>query len=98
MVDWSPGADANPLIDLVEPSLLYATPCQNTRVVAKQLQLLLQQLHSEVGMQYDDVHIIGHSLGAHAAGYTGALLDGRIGRISGEKEFISFNGIQTGCV
>ena len=49
----------------------------------KQLQLLLQRLHNEVGMQYDDVHIIGHSLGAHAAGYAGALLGGQIGRISG---------------
>ena len=69
-----------------EPSLTYTQPCQNIRVVAKELQLLLQQLHSEVGMQYDDVHIIGHSLGAHAAGYTGALLNGRIGRISGKNK------------
>ena len=88
MVDWAPGADENPLIDLIEPSLIYATPCQNTRVVAKQLQLLLQRLHNEAGMQYDDVHIIGHSLGAHAAGYTGALLNGRIGRISGDINMI----------
>ena len=79
MVDWSSGADGGKFFN-------YAAATQNIRVVAKQLQLLLQQLQSEVGLQYDDVHIIGHSLGAHAAGYTGALLNGRIGRISGKNK------------
>lgn len=35
------------------------------------------------GLKVDDVHLIGHSLGAHIAGYAGAELQGQVGRISG---------------
>ncbi|KAG8039694.1 hypothetical protein G9C98_000423 [Cotesia typhae] len=35
------------------------------------------------GLKLNDVHLIGHSLGAHIAGYAGEKLHGKIGRISG---------------
>ena len=35
------------------------------------------------GLRYDDVHLIGHSLGAHCVGYVGKNLTGQIGRITG---------------
>ena len=31
----------------------------------------------------DDIHLIGHSLGSHIAGYAGQNLSAAIGRISG---------------
>lgn len=34
-------------------------------------------------LDLDDVHIVGHSLGSHIAGYVGTNLTGSIGRITG---------------
>ena len=34
-------------------------------------------------LRYDDIHLIGHSLGAHCVGYVGQNLTGLIGRITG---------------
>ena len=57
----------------------------NTRVVGMQVKLLIDLLVME-GMDLPRVHLIGHSLGAHVAGYAGRDLGGKIGRISGELE------------
>ena len=82
MVNWREGAD----IDLLDIFDTYRQPCQNTRVVAKQLQLLIDQLHKEVGVKYEDVHLIGHSLGAQIAGLTAGFLSAQIERISGKHK------------
>ena len=69
---WGPGAN-----------FFYDQSVANTRLVAKQLRLLLQRLMREAGLQLKDVHLIGHSLGAHISGDTGRQLGGQIGRITG---------------
>lgn len=71
-VDWEGGA--------VMPNYLRAAA--NTRLVATQLALLLQGLAKYINLKIEDVHLIGFSLGAHVAGYTGSLL-GNISRITG---------------
>ena len=43
----------------------------------------LDYLKIEANLSYPDVHILGHSLGAHIAGYAGAASFGAIGRITG---------------
>lgn len=41
-------------------------------------------LHEHFGLEYKDVHVIGHSLGGQAAGALGAVIQNpKIGRISG---------------
>lgn len=40
-------------------------------------------LQMNYGLDPSDVHLIGHSLGAHTAGYAGEKLGGIIGRITG---------------
>jgi pancreatic triacylglycerol lipase len=40
-------------------------------------------MQTNYGLDPNDVHLIGHSLGAHTAGYAGEKLGGNIGRITG---------------
>ena len=88
MVDWSKGAALD--LDVT----VYSQPAQNIRVVAKELQLLIDHLHDEVGVRYEDVHLIGHSLGAQTAGLAGQFLSSRIGRISGKNPIKTPNVFQ----
>lgn len=49
VVDWGDGAKFP----------LYPNAASNTRLVAKQIGLLLQKLHLMKGLSYDRVHCIG---------------------------------------
>ncbi|XP_071953357.1 pancreatic triacylglycerol lipase-like [Antedon mediterranea] len=71
-VDWSIGAG----------NIIYQRSCQNARVAGKKTALFLKFLHDITGASYSNMHIIGHSLGAHVAGYAGEAQPG-IGRITG---------------
>lgn len=61
----------------------YNQAVSNTRMVGTQLRLIIDMM-VRAGGKVGDMHLIGHSLGAHTAGYTGRLLHGRLGRITGE--------------
>lgn len=43
----------------------------------------LAQVITELELDTSKIELIGHSLGAHIAGYTGATLNGSISRITG---------------
>lgn len=71
IVDWQGGN-----------SLPYAQATANTRVVGAEIALLVKKLEKAFGAKRDTFHILGHSLGAHVAGYAGERLPG-LGRITG---------------
>ncbi|XP_004448089.1 pancreatic triacylglycerol lipase [Dasypus novemcinctus] len=71
-VDWKDGGRTE-----------YTQASQNTRIVGAEIAYLVQVLQSAFGYSPSDVHIIGHSLGAHAAGEAGRRFNGTIGRITG---------------
>ncbi|KAG8202079.1 hypothetical protein JTE90_010442 [Oedothorax gibbosus] len=71
IVDWSGGN-----------KMPYYQASANTRVVAAEIALLVQTLEKYNLVKREDVHIIGHSLGGHIAGYAGARLK-TLGRITG---------------
>lgn len=71
IVDWSTGAQWP-----------YEQAAGNVFLVGAELSHLLKHLHDHGGVNYADVHIIGHSLGAHIAGLAGHPLTS-IGRITG---------------
>ncbi|KPJ11276.1 Pancreatic lipase-related protein 1 [Papilio machaon] len=71
-VDWEGGASM--------PNYLRAAA--NTRLVGKQLAMMLQGLAEHIDLKFEDVHLIGFSLGAHVAGFAGSELR-NISRITG---------------
>ncbi|XP_045475370.1 uncharacterized protein LOC123681176 [Harmonia axyridis] len=71
-VDWENGATL--------PNYVKATA--NTRLVGKQLAMLLQGLVKHNGLSLRNTHLIGFSLGAHVAGFAGAEI-GNLSRITG---------------
>ncbi|KAI8774315.1 Pancreatic lipase- protein 2 [Biomphalaria glabrata] len=71
VVDWGDGA-----------GFPYTRAVANARLVAAQTSRLLNSIFQLTGANSDRVHLIGHSLGAHVAGYVGASIPG-ISRITG---------------
>jgi pancreatic triacylglycerol lipase len=71
VVDW--GAGSLPL---------YTQAVANTRLVGLELAYLIKKLRDEHGLNPEDVHLIGHSLGSHLAGYAAERVP-NIGRITG---------------
>lgn len=65
----------------------YYTSAAFTKILGRQLSSFIKFLHDEMHIDLDLVHIIGHSLGAHAAGFSGKSLQNNynltIGRITG---------------
>jgi len=77
LVDWSGGSGS-----WWDHKNMYNQAIANTRVVAAQVAKVVQQFHAE-GLSLDDVHLIGHSLGAHTCGEVGKFFNGKVGRITG---------------
>ena len=77
VVDWGLGASV---------LNLYDAAAGNTRLVGVQVADLIDVLNRKFHVALKEFHIIGHSLGAHVAGFAGKRLvnDGKvIGRITG---------------
>lgn len=51
--------------------------------VGEYVAAFIEFLGSEAEVSFDDIHILGHSLGAHVAGYIGNSVQKKIGRITG---------------
>ena len=62
--------------------LWYRQAVANTEVVGAEIDALLKSLVS-YGLNVKDVYLVGHSLGAHVAGYAGKR-NPMIGRITGK--------------
>lgn len=78
VVDWGRGS-----------GLMYSTAVHNTPKVGSDIARLLHSLHKRHNYDVAKVHVIGHSLGAHVAGFAGAKIKGKmagkkLGRITGK--------------
>lgn len=72
VVDWSSG-NQFPYIQAVA----------NTQIVGASIANLVNKYVANSLLKVDDVHIIGHSLGSHVAGYAGERIVPKISRITG---------------
>lgn len=72
-VDWSDIAN----------NFWYPTPASKTDDVGKYLGNLIDELVTQKNANYDNIHLVGHSLGAHVSGFAGSSTQGKIGRITG---------------
>ncbi|CAG2120781.1 unnamed protein product, partial [Medioppia subpectinata] len=61
VVDWENGAQL--------PN--YVQAAANTQLIGKQIALLIRMINFNKGLAPEDYHLIGFSLGAHVAGFTG---------------------------
>ncbi|CAF4479934.1 unnamed protein product [Rotaria socialis] len=61
----------------------YTQVTANTQMVGAEVSLLINELIANHGADPQLIHLIGHSLGAHAAGYAGSRIVPRVSRITG---------------
>jgi len=61
----------------------YGQASANTRVVGAMIAIQIRLLCSLKNITADSFHILGHSLGAHVAGFAGKYLNGSLGQITG---------------
>ena len=74
-VDWRKGADSVSLRAIISDilhSTVYANQAVNTIVVGRQTAFLLFRLVTEGKVKAQNIHIIGHSLGAQIAHFAGS--------------------------
>lgn len=75
-MDWSSIAN----------TIMYNKPAYLTLSVGKVIAEFLDRLVTHTGTHASDIHLIGHSLGAHVMGSCGShFKSGKIGRITGEQ-------------
>ena len=72
-VDWGSGS-----------GFPYSQADANTRVVGAEVARLINFLHTNKGVSLESFHLIGHSIGAHVAGYADNRVPG-LARITGNR-------------
>jgi len=60
LIDWTWGNGPN-----------YTASTNNTKIVGEQLSFILQNIMNQTGAGPENFHLVGHSLGAHIAGFAG---------------------------
>ncbi|XP_060527866.1 lipase member H-B-like [Cylas formicarius] len=73
VVDWS----------RISKNIFYPIPMMATWEVGNHIAKYLNYLTDNLGVDPGDIHMVGHSLGAHVSGFAARAAKGRIGRVTG---------------
>lgn len=61
----------------------YKVSKQNAKYIGYDIANLLKKITKNMTKGVENIHLIGHSMGAHIVGFTGKTLTGQIARITG---------------
>lgn len=65
----------------------YLRSAASTRNVGRNVAMVIEHMVTKHNVNLEDIHIIGHSLGAHTAGFAGMFFNietgNKVGRITG---------------
>ncbi|XP_066142143.1 phospholipase A1-like isoform X2 [Euwallacea fornicatus] len=85
VMDWS-AISGNPF---------YPLPMTSTPQVGQYYGSYLNYLVDKVGVKPEDLHLVGHSLGAHVSGFAGReVKKGKVARITGIKNYFNIKNYQ----
>jgi len=85
------GSKATLTGDLWNTAAVYSAVLENLGPAATRLASFIDYLLAEQQIDASDVHIVGHSLGAHMAGATGRFLRENHGKILGRGKLVIFH-------
>lgn len=87
-VDWGEMADDNN----------YLRSAASTQNVGRNVAMVIDHMVTKRKARLEDIHIIGHSLGAHIAGYAGMYSKSgkgkKVGRITGLGETVNLSSFR----
>lgn len=72
-VDWSD----------ISNNIFYPIPAGAADTVGEYLGSIIDDLVVKKNARYEDIHLVGHSLGAHVSGFAGNSTKRKVGRITG---------------
>lgn len=68
----------------------YFTARMRCKEIGNYVAVMINTMTENTPQSNDDIHIIGFSMGAHIAGYTGKRLEGKLQRITGMYSYNSY--------
>lgn len=63
----------------------YATAKLRAKHISRDIANVLRRITHNMTIGVDNLHLIGHSMGAHIVGFTGKILTNQISRITGDN-------------
>lgn len=78
--------------------ITYAVAKARSKHIGKDIATVLNKITYNMTKGANDIHLIGHSMGAHIVGFTGKDLPNQISRITGNSNTVIFNFVDLDAI